>query len=114
MAGFTTVRNAGSGGFDDVALRNAIDNGAVVGPRIVASGHEFALMVEWGGMSPMKSIQAGTLNTAHLLGMDRRIGSLAAGKMADVVAVPGDPTADIHAMERPVFVMRGGVVHRQP
>ncbi len=79
-----------------------------------ANGREFILMVEWGGMTPMQSIQAGTLNAARLLGVDREVGTLAAGKMADVVAVPGDPTRDIRAMERPVFVMRSGVVHRQP
>jgi imidazolonepropionase-like amidohydrolase len=79
-----------------------------------ANGHEFTLMVEWGGMTPMQSIQAGTLNAARLLGVDRQVGTLAAGKAADVVAVPGDPTRDIRAMERPVFVMRNGVVHRQP
>ena len=79
-----------------------------------ANGHEFTLMVEWGGMTPMQSIQAGTLNAARLLGVDRHVGTLAAGKTADVVAVPGDPTRDIRAMERAVFVMRNGVVHRQP
>jgi imidazolonepropionase-like amidohydrolase len=79
-----------------------------------ANGREFLLMVEWGGMTPMQSIQAGTLSAARLLGLERQIGSLAAGKMADVVAVAGDPTRDIRAMERPVFVMRSGVVHRQP
>ncbi|MBD0320410.1 MAG: amidohydrolase family protein, partial [Gemmatimonadetes bacterium] len=66
-----------------------------------ANGHEFTLMVEWGGMTPMQSIQAGTLNAARLLGIDRQVGTLAAGKAADVVAVPGDPTRDIRAMERP-------------
>jgi imidazolonepropionase-like amidohydrolase len=79
-----------------------------------ANGHEFTLMVEWAGMTPLQSINAGTLNAARLLGLDRQLGSLTAGKAADVVAVPGDPTRDIHVMERPVFVMRGGVVHRQP
>ncbi|HEX8453458.1 MAG TPA: amidohydrolase family protein [Longimicrobium sp.] len=79
-----------------------------------ANGHEFTLMVEWSGLTPMQSIQAGTLSAARLLGVDREVGTLAAGKMADVVAVPGDPTRDIRAMERPVFVMRGGVVHKQP
>ena len=77
-----------------------------------ANGHEFVLMVEWAGMTPLQSIQAGTMNAARLLGVDRQLGSLTAGKTADIVAVPGDPTRDIRAMERPVFVMRGGVVHR--
>jgi imidazolonepropionase-like amidohydrolase len=77
-----------------------------------ANGHEFTLMVEWGGMTPMQSIVAGTMSGAKLLGWDARIGSLSAGKLADVVAVPGDPLTDIHVMETPVFVMKNGVVYR--
>jgi len=76
------------------------------------NGHEFTLMVEWGGMTPMQSIVAGTMNGAKLLGWDKQIVSLAAGKWADVVAVPGDPLQDIHVMERPVFVMKNGYVYK--
>jgi imidazolonepropionase-like amidohydrolase len=79
-----------------------------------ANGQEFGLMVEWGGMTPMESIVAGTSNAAKLLGWENRIGTLRAGLLADVVAVPGDPTRDIHVMERPVFVMKNGVVYTQP
>jgi len=77
-----------------------------------ANGHEFSLMVDWGGMTPMQSIVAGTLNGAKLLGWEKRIGSLTGGKLADIVAVPGDPTQDIHVMERPVFVMKNGVIYK--
>ena len=77
------------------------------------NAREFVLMVEWGGMTNMESIQAGTLNGAKLLGWDKNLGSLTVGKWADIVAVSGDPLKDIHAMERPVFVMKGGVVYRQ-
>jgi imidazolonepropionase-like amidohydrolase len=76
------------------------------------NGHEFTLMVTWGGLTPMQSITAGTLSGAKLLGWDRNIGTLAPGKWADVVAVPGDPTRDITAMEKPSFVMKGGVVYK--
>jgi imidazolonepropionase-like amidohydrolase len=76
------------------------------------NGHEFTLMVEWGGMTPMQSIVAGTMSGAKLLGWDKQVGSLAAGKWADVVAVPGDPLQDIHVMERPVFVMKNGYVYK--
>ena len=48
-----------------------------------------------------------------LLGWDKRVGTLSAGKWADVVAVPGDPTRDITVMEKPTFVMKGGVVYKQ-
>lgn len=89
----------------------ALGTDAGVGPH-GANGHEFTLMVEWGGMTPLQSIQAGTSNAARLLGLEREIGTLAAGKRADVVAVPGDPTRDIRAMERTVFVMKDGVIHK--
>jgi imidazolonepropionase-like amidohydrolase len=77
-----------------------------------ANGHEFVLMVEWAGMTPMQSIVAGTTNGAKLLGWDARVGSLTAGKLADVVAVPGDPLKDIHVMEKPSFVMKNGFVYK--
>ena len=77
------------------------------------NAREFFLMVEWGGMSPMESIRAGTMNGARLLGWDKNLGSLTPGKWADIVAVNGDPLKDIHAMERPVFVMKNGVVYRK-
>ncbi|HYP28970.1 MAG TPA: amidohydrolase family protein [Blastocatellia bacterium] len=77
------------------------------------NGHEFTLMVEFG-LTPMQAIVAGTLNAAKLLGWEKRIGSLSAGKLADVVAVPGDPLKDIKNMERPVFVMKNGVIYKSP
>lgn len=76
------------------------------------NGHEFTLMVEWGGLSPMESIVAGTASAAKLLGWEDRVGTLRAGLLADIVAVPGDPLRDITALERPTFVMKGGVVFR--
>jgi imidazolonepropionase-like amidohydrolase len=76
------------------------------------NGREFGLMVEWGGLTPMQSIVAGTMNGAKLLGWDNRVGSLTAGKLADVVAVPGDPLKDIHVMEKPSFVMKNGYVYK--
>jgi imidazolonepropionase-like amidohydrolase len=76
------------------------------------NGHEFSLMVDWAGMTPMQSIVAGTMSAAKLLGWEKRVGSLAAGKLADIVAVPGDPLRDIHVMEKPSFVMKNGVVYK--
>ena len=99
-----------------VAVRNgvpiALGTDAGVGAH-GTNGHEFTLLVEWGGMTPMQAIVAGTLNAARLLGWEGRIGTLAAGKLADIVAVPGDPLADIRAMERTLFVMKNGVVYKQ-
>src|SRR5436190_8756404 len=77
------------------------------------NGHEFELMVEWGGMSNMEAIVAGTLNGARLLGWDKNLGTLQVGKWADIVAVAGDPSTDIKAMLNVTFVMKNGVVYKQ-
>jgi imidazolonepropionase-like amidohydrolase len=77
------------------------------------NAREFILMVEWGGMRPMDAIIAGTLNGAKLLGWDKTIGSLAPGKLADIVAVSGDPLKDIHRVENVVFVMKNGAIYKQ-
>jgi imidazolonepropionase-like amidohydrolase len=62
------------------------------------------------GMTPLEIIQAATRNGAELLGMLDRIGTLEKGKLADIIAVPGDPLKDVKALERAKFVMKGGVV----
>ena len=76
-----------------------------------SNAHEFVLMVQWGGMSNMDSIVAGTLNAAKLLGWDKHLGSLTTGKWADIVAVSGDPLANIENMQKVTFVMKNGVVY---
>jgi imidazolonepropionase-like amidohydrolase len=76
------------------------------------NAREFFLLVEWGGLSPMQAIQSGTTNGAKLLGWDDRIGSLATGKLADIVAVEGDPLTDISRMQHTVFVMKNGVIYK--
>jgi imidazolonepropionase-like amidohydrolase len=73
---------------------------------------EFDYMVRYG-MTPMQSILAGTRVAAELLDMGDRIGTVEAGKLADLVAVPGDPLKDITAMERVSFVMKDGAVVRR-
>ncbi len=75
------------------------------------NAHEFELMVQ-AGMPPMYTIQTATINAAQLLKRDKDLGTLAAGKFADVVAVPGDPIADISLMKRVSFVMKDGVVYK--
>ena len=64
------------------------------------------------GMTPMEIIRAATRNGAELLGMADRIGTLEGGKLADIIAVPGDPLKDMKALEHARFVMKGGVVVR--
>jgi imidazolonepropionase-like amidohydrolase len=70
---------------------------------------EFKLMVDLG-MSPMEALRAGTSSDADLLGISAKVGTLEKGKLADIVAVPGDPTQDITATERVSFVMKDGKV----
>jgi imidazolonepropionase-like amidohydrolase len=77
------------------------------------NAREFVLMVE-AGMPAMAAIQSATSVTAKFLEIDDRLGSVVVGKIADLVAVPGDPIADISAMQRVHFVMKDGVVYRQP
>ncbi len=76
------------------------------------NGREFRLMVEWGGMTPMDAIVAGTRNASRLLGLAETIGTLEKGKAADIVAVPGSPLDDIGVLETPSFVMKGGKVEK--
>lgn len=63
-------------------------------------------------MPPMFTIQAATINAAQLLRHDKELGTVAAGKIADVVAVPGNPIDDIGLMKRVSFVMKDGVVYK--
>lgn len=73
---------------------------------------EFAALVD-RGMSPLEAIRSATIRAADLLGVDDR-GVIAAGKLADLVAVPGNPLNDIRAMERVSFVMKDGKIYKQP
>lgn len=76
------------------------------------NGHEFAAMTR-RGLTPLQAIQAATVNAADLLGWTDRVGTLEAGKFADLIAVEGDPLADVTVLERVAFVMKGGQVVKQ-
>jgi imidazolonepropionase-like amidohydrolase len=71
------------------------------------NGRQFASYVR-AGMSPLAAIRTATTNAAELMGWSDRVGSLAPGRFADLVAVGGDPLADITELERPVVVVKGG------
>lgn len=74
---------------------------------------EFQHMVE-GGMPPVVAIRAATLEAATLLGIQDTLGTIEPGKYSDIVAVQDDPTQDITAMRRVSFVMKSGVIYKQP
>jgi imidazolonepropionase-like amidohydrolase len=74
-----------------------------------AGAREFEFAVEWG-MDQTAAITAGTRTSAEAMGMDHRIGTLEKGKLADLIAVAGDPLRDITELQRVTFVMLGGNV----
>jgi len=73
---------------------------------------EFESLVKRAGMSPVKAIQAGTMTNAEALGWSERVGSIDKGKYADLIAVSGDPLADISELQRVKFVMKSGKIIR--
>jgi imidazolonepropionase-like amidohydrolase len=76
------------------------------------NAHEFELMVQ-AGMPPMFVLQAATTHAAELLKHDKDLGSVSAGKLADLIAVPANPLDDISVMKRVSFVMKDGVVYKR-
>ena len=73
---------------------------------------EFEAFVKQAGMTPARAIQSGTIINAEVLGWQDQIGSIDKGKFADLVAVSGDPLADIAELQRVKFVMKGGKIIR--
>jgi imidazolonepropionase-like amidohydrolase len=73
------------------------------------NGRQLAIYVD-AGMSPLAAIRSATVVNADLLRMEGRIGTLRAGAWADIIAVRGDPLADVRALETPVWIMKAGEV----
>lgn len=99
-------------------FRNAVKLGVKIGFGTDAAVYphgmnakEFKLMVDLG-MPPIEALRAATSSDADLLGISAKVGTLEKGKLADIVAMPGDPTADITATERVSFVMKEGKIIR--
>ncbi len=76
------------------------------------NARQFAFMVKYG-MTPMQAIQSATVNAADLIGHPELFGSISAGKSADIIAVKGDPLADIRLLEHVGFVMKEGVIYKR-
>jgi len=75
------------------------------------NGKQFFYMVKYG-LTPMQAIQSATTSAADLLGWTAKVGSITAGKMADIIAVTNDPLQDVKVLENVQFVMKGGVVYK--
>ena len=73
------------------------------------NGLQFSKMVEWG-MTPLQAIQAATVNAGEALGRPGDVGTIAPGRYADIIAVAGDPLADVKALQMVAVVIKGGVV----
>lgn len=91
-------------------VKVALGTDAGVYPHGLNAG-EFWSMVELG-LTPVQALQAGTVNAADLLGWSDRIGSIESGKFADIVAVSGDPLADVKILQHINFVMKDGVIYK--
>jgi imidazolonepropionase-like amidohydrolase len=75
------------------------------------NARQFYYMVKFG-MTPAQAIHAATSNAADLLGRSKDIGTIEAGKYADIIAVDGDPLSDVRVLERVSFVMKGGTIYK--
>jgi len=73
---------------------------------------DFEMLVRYGGLTPARAIQGATVVNAEVLGWQNQIGSIDKGKFADLIAVSGDPLADITELQRVAFVMKGGRIIR--
>ncbi len=89
-------------------VKVALGTDAAVYPHGM-NAHEFGVMVKLG-LTPLQSIQAGTINAADLLGWTGKVGTLEPGAWADIVGVDGDPLKDVTTLEKVKFVMKGGEV----
>ena len=92
-------------------VKVALGTDAAVYPHGL-NAHELDVYVNQFHMTPLAAIQSGTLNAADLMGWTANTGSLDTGKWADIIAVPGDPLADVRILQHVPFVMKAGVIYK--
>jgi imidazolonepropionase-like amidohydrolase len=102
------------------ALQLAMQAGVTVGcgsdVGVYAHGTNYR-EIEWlvkDGMTPVQALLAATAVDAKILRQEKELGHVDVGAYADLIAVPGDPTADVSTLEYVAFVMKGGVVYKRP
>ncbi len=94
-------------------VKVALGTDAAVYPHGL-NAHEIDVYVNQFGMTPLEGIQTGTINAADLMGWSDKVGELTPGHWADVIAVEGDPLKDVKILQHVKFVMKGGVVLKEP
>ena len=94
-------------------VKIALGTDAAVYPHGL-NAHEIDVYVNQFGMTPLQGIQTGTINAADLMGWSDKVGSLTPGHWADIIAVEGDPLKDVKILQHVNFVMKGGVVYKEP
>jgi imidazolonepropionase-like amidohydrolase len=92
-------------------VKVALGTDAAVYPHGL-NAHELDVYVNQFGMTPLQGIQTGTLNAADLMGWTDKVGSIAPGKWADIIAVTSDPLKDVRVLQHVSFVMKSGVVYK--
>jgi imidazolonepropionase-like amidohydrolase len=92
-------------------VKVALGTDAAVYPHGL-NAHELDVYVNQFGMTPLAAIQTGTINAADLMGWTDKVGSLDAGKWADIIAIQGDPLSDVRLLQHIPFVMKGGVIYK--
>jgi imidazolonepropionase-like amidohydrolase len=111
MKDVSAVEKIGAKKAVKAGVKIALGTDAAVYPHGL-NAHELDVYVNQFGMTPLEAIQAGTVNAADLMGWTAKTGSLDAGKWADIIAVPGDPLADVRILQHVPFVMKAGVVYK--
>jgi imidazolonepropionase-like amidohydrolase len=91
-------------------VKIALGTDAAVYPHGL-NAHELAVYVKLG-LTPLQAIQAATINDADLLGWTDKVGTIESGKLADIIAVDGDPLKDVTTLQNVRFVMKGGQVFK--
>lgn len=117
---FVPTVSVGNKNFSKQKLKYAMDagvticNGADSGPLAHGDNYKEVEGLVDNGLTPLQALKAATVNDAKMLGMADRLGAVKANYLADIIAVKGDPTKDIKAIEKVDLVMKNGVVYKKP